>query len=97
TGDRESRVGSHGGDHAGPADGAGLNRGASMGKVREWLQRFRGTLRQNPRDCELEDELRLHLELAAEDASWREPLDDRLRAGRVQAGGLAQAMEALRD
>jgi len=47
-----------------------------MGKVREWLQRFWGTLRRNPRDCELEDELRLHLELAAKDALWREPLDD---------------------
>jgi hypothetical protein len=47
-----------------------------MAAVREWLQRFWGTLRQNPRDCELEEELRLHLELAAEDALRREPLDD---------------------
>jgi putative ABC transport system permease protein len=68
-----------------------------MATVREWLQRFWGTLRQNPRDGELEDELRLHLELAAEDALRREPLDDRPRTARLQAGGLAQAMEALRD
>ena len=68
-----------------------------MAKVREWLQRFWGTLWQNPRDGELEDELRLHLELAAEEALRREPLDDGPRTARLQTGGLAQAMEALRD
>ena len=68
-----------------------------MGKLREWLRRFWGTLRQNPRDGELEDELRLHLELTAEDALRREPLDDGPRRARLQAGGLAQAMEAVRD
>jgi putative ABC transport system permease protein len=68
-----------------------------MATVREWLQRFWGTFQQNRRDCELEDELRLHQQLAAEDALRREPLDDGPRTARLQVGGLAQAMEALRD
>jgi hypothetical protein len=68
-----------------------------MATVREWLQRFWGTLRQRPRDPDLEDELRLHLELAAQDALRRESLDDGPRTARLQAAGLAQAMEALRD
>src|SRR5262245_37279543 len=53
--------------------------------LREWIQRLWATLRRRRTDDDLEQELRLHLELAAED-------------GRVvDAGGLAQAMESQRD
>jgi predicted permease len=66
--------------------------------LREWLQRFRGTLVPGRRDGDLEQELRLHLELAAEDAR-RRGLDaaDAARAARLKAGGASQALDALRD
>ena len=38
-----------------------------MASVREWTRRLWGTLRKNPRDREMEEELRSHLELASED------------------------------
>lgn len=66
--------------------------------LRESVHRLRGTLRQGRRDGELEEELRLHLELAAEDAHRRgHTPQDSLRAARVRAGGVSQAMDALRD
>jgi putative ABC transport system permease protein len=70
-----------------------------MAMLREWMHRLWGTLRRNRRDRELEEELELHLELAREDLRRRgdgSP-DDALRAARLQGGGVAQAMEALRD
>ena len=46
----------------------------------------------------MEEELRLHLDLAAEDARRRgEPPESAARAARLRAGGIAQAMEAVRD
>jgi putative ABC transport system permease protein len=69
-----------------------------MATLREWVRRLWGTLRRNPRDRELEDELRLHLELAGEDMRRRGGASaDARRAALLQAGGTAQAMEALRD
>ena len=69
-----------------------------MPPVREWMRRLRGTFRRSPRDRELEEELRLHLELASEDMRRRgESPDDAVGAARLQAGGVVQAMEALRD
>jgi predicted permease len=66
--------------------------------LREWLDRLRGTLQPRRRDAELQDELRLHLELAAERAerSGLAPADAR-RAAALRSGGVDQAMEALRD
>ena len=66
--------------------------------LREWIHRLRGTLRAGRRDGDLEEELRLHLEMAAEDAR-RGGLDaaDSARAARLKAGGASQAMDALRD
>ena len=57
-----------------------------------------GTLRRGRRDRDLEEELRLHAELAAEDAQRRgaTPQNAR-RAARLHAGGVSQAMEAVRD
>src|SRR5207247_8784084 len=69
-----------------------------MATLREWIRRFWGTLRANRDDRDLEEELRLHLELAAEDALRRgHTTEPAPRAARIRAGGVAQAMEALRD
>jgi len=66
--------------------------------LREWIHRLWGTLCRSRKDSELEEELRLHQELAAEDARRRgdEP-ESAARSARIRAGGVAQAMEALRD
>jgi predicted permease len=64
--------------------------------LREWIARLRGTLRPRRRDAELEEELRLHLELAAQSALQRTP-PAAARAAVIRSGGIAQAMEALRD
>ena len=50
-----------------------------MARLREWVIRVWGTLRPDRQDHDLEQELRLHQELAGEN------------------GGVAQAMEAMRD
>ena len=68
-----------------------------MARIREWIYRLWGTVRSNPRDADLEAELRLHLELAAEDVQRRRgATEDAVRAARLRAGGVSQAMEALR-
>jgi len=69
-----------------------------MASLREWIRRLWGTLRPNRDDSDLEQELRLHLELAAEDTRRRghAPLSAPLAAS-IQMGGIAQTMEALRD
>jgi predicted permease len=66
--------------------------------LREWTSRLVATLRPRRADRELEQELRAHLELAAEDAARRgqSPAEAR-RATVLDAGGIAQAMEALRE
>jgi putative ABC transport system permease protein len=69
-----------------------------MRRLREWVHRLAGALRPSRRDEEMEEELRLHLELLAEDAQRRgETPVEAQRAARLHAGGIAQAMEALRD
>jgi predicted permease len=69
-----------------------------MPMLREWLRRFWGTLRRNPRDRDLEEELASHLEMVADEARRRGESPERaVRAARIEAGGVAQAMEALRD
>jgi putative ABC transport system permease protein len=66
--------------------------------LREWIHRILGTLGPRRQDCDLEEELRLHLELAAEDARrGGDSPGDAVRAARLRAGGLSQAMDALRD
>ena len=63
-----------------------------MRVLREWIHRLRGTLLPSRRDPDLEEELRLHLALAAEAARRRglEPADA-VRAARIEAGGASQA------
>src|SRR5260370_18719873 len=66
--------------------------------VREQIARLWGTLRGRRDDRDLEEELRLHMELAAEDAGRRMGWADlAARDAAIRAGGVAQAMEALRD
>ncbi len=69
-----------------------------MGALREWVSRLSGYLRRARRDDDLEQELQLHLDLAAEAARQRgQSPEQARRAVRIQSGGTAQAMEALRD
>ena len=63
--------------------------------LREWSQRLRGALHFGRRDRDLEEELRLHIELAAEEARRRVVDDDSLRLSRIKTGG--EAMDLLRD
>ncbi len=65
-----------------------------MRTIREWLHRLLGTLRPRRDEADLQEELRLHMALAAEDAQRRgEPV----RAARLRTGGATHAMDALRD
>src|SRR3954451_23468469 len=75
-----------------------MRQGDRMRFLREWIHRLRGTLLPGRRDADLEEELRLHMEMTAEDARRRglDP-DDASRAARIEAGGSSQAMDALRD
>jgi predicted permease len=69
-----------------------------MVALREWFARLRGTLRPLRSDADLEQELRLHLELAREDERRRgASIGDASRAAALQAGALAASMDAVRD
>jgi hypothetical protein len=69
-----------------------------MAALREWMFRLWGTLTRNSRDREMNEELRSHLEFAAEDMLRRGgSTEDALRQARLRTGGLAQAMDAIRD
>lgn len=66
--------------------------------AREWLRRLTGLLRPGRSDADLEEELRAHLALAADERgpdAATSPTDRRAVA--LRAGGIDQAMEALRD
>ncbi len=69
-----------------------------MATLREWIQRLRGTLRPGRSDADLEEELQLHLQMAAADARRRGvPPAESTRTARLRSGGTVQAMDALRD
>jgi predicted permease len=69
-----------------------------MRVLREWLHRIFGTLGSRRRDQELEQELRSHLELAAEDAQRRgKTAGEAARTAGTRAGGVSQAMDELRE
>jgi predicted permease len=69
-----------------------------MPTLREWVIRLWGSLRPSRRDAELEEELRLHLELAAErERRSGSSIDGAGRTAVIQYGGIVQGMEALRD
>jgi predicted permease len=66
--------------------------------IREWMWRLRETARPRRIDTDLEEELRQHVEFAAEAARRRDDAThDAVRAARLQAGGISQAMDAVRD
>jgi predicted permease len=66
--------------------------------LREWMSRVWGSLHPNRRDADLEQELRLHLELAEEDARRRADTSATAeREARIRSGSVPQIMEALRD
>jgi putative ABC transport system permease protein len=65
--------------------------------LRETLARLLGSLRRRRDDGDLEEELRLHLELAEEAARQRGQATDAARLTRLQTGGMTQAMDAMRD
>ena len=48
-----------------------MRQGDRMRILREWIHRLQGTLLPGRRDADLEDELRSHMEMAAEDARRR--------------------------
>jgi predicted permease len=62
----------------------------------EWIRRLFGTLGHRRRDADLEMELRLHAEMAAEEAQ-RRGAPDAARAARLHTGNRSAAMDALRD
>ena len=68
-----------------------------MRVLREWLHRVVGTLSRRRGDQELEQELRLHLQLAAEDAQRQgETPGEAARAAAIRAGGVSQTWTKLR-
>ena len=68
---------------------------ASLGA---WVRRLRGTFHEAPRDAEMQDELQMHLELAAEELERRGlSKGEAMRAARLHAGAVPQAMERMRD
>jgi len=66
-----------------------------MTSLREWIVRLWGTLWPGRRDADLEEELRVHLEMAAPHEAANEP--DGRRAAVARHGAIAPSMEALRD
>jgi predicted permease len=69
-----------------------------MATLREWVIRLWRTVRPGRRDADIEEELRLHLEMAAEHELPRaNSKEDARRAAVIRIGGIAQGMEAARD
>jgi predicted permease len=66
--------------------------------AREWIARLRGTFRGHRDDGDLQEELRLHRELAAADAlRGADSPDVARRDAAIRVGSIAHTMEALRD
>ena len=69
-----------------------------MAKIREWFARVCGMFRHTRTDGDLEQELRLHLDLAFENGQrGSDSSSETSRAAHLQSGGLTFAMDALRD
>ena len=66
--------------------------------LREWIVRLWGSVSGRRPDAELEQELRMHLELAAEDEGRRAGSSDGAsRAAVIRHGAVSQTMDTLRD
>src|SRR5437773_3465425 len=69
-----------------------------MATLREWVARLGGTFSRGRRDIELEQELRLHLDLAAEEERRRSATPESAsRMAAIRVGSVAPTMDALRD
>ena len=69
-----------------------------MRTLREWGLRLWGTLTRTRTDRDLEDELRSHLALAADEAHRTgTPAGETVRTARLRFGGVTESMEPLRD
>src|SRR5579871_4249720 len=69
-----------------------------LNSVREWIARLWSTLRPARHDGDLEDELRLHAELAAESARRRGgSADDPTHPRAIAAADVRHAVEAMRE
>ena len=69
-----------------------------LATLHEWVTRFWGTLRPSRRDAELDEELRLHLELATEEQQRiGHSAESARRAAVIKVDGLTQNTEVLRD
>jgi putative ABC transport system permease protein len=69
-----------------------------MATLREWVARLWGTIRRRRTDDDLAAELQAHTDLAAEAARRRGLSPDHAsRAARLGTGGVAQALDDLRD
>jgi putative ABC transport system permease protein len=73
------------------------NRSRALATLREWVARLRSALRPSRRDAELEEELRLHLEMAQHERRQADSNVDAVRAAAIRYGSVAQGMDALRD
>src|SRR5206468_105948 len=79
-------------------DARAADRVTLMSAIREWARRLWGTIRRDLPDAEMEEELKLHLEMAAAELE-RQGLspEQAARLARLEAGGIAQTMERRRD
>jgi predicted permease len=69
-----------------------------LAALRESLRRLVETFRGQRADRDLEEELRIHLEMMAEEGERQgHSREEAMRLARLHAGGAAQAMEELRD
>jgi putative ABC transport system permease protein len=69
-----------------------------LATLREYVSRLRGALRPRRSDLDLQEELRVHLEMAADDARrGGHSIQTAARTANLQSGVVAQAMEELRD
>jgi predicted permease len=69
-----------------------------MAAIREWLRRLAGTLHKASTDADMEEELRLHVDMVADELR-RRGLSPAVaaREARLRAGSIVQAMEQRRD
>ena len=75
-----------------------MNPMRSIATLREWAHRLAGTIGRGWTDRDLEEELRFHLDLTAEEAlRGGTSAEGAGRAATLEAGGLSQSVEALRD
>jgi macrolide transport system ATP-binding/permease protein len=72
--------------------------GKAVTTLREWLSRLVATVRPGRSNADLEEELRLHLELATEEELNRgRASGDARQSALARSGGAARALDALRD